>query len=261
MQLLIDAMDLLLSTGLDLAALGVLVLFCLLFIIFTRRARTGRRFPLRPIAAYDNIRQLVSQSLESGQPIHVGMGSGRVGSEATPEALMAMTVFDYVANHAAAYNQPVLGTTSDGTILSAAQGILQAARQEAGFADSYDGRELNFCGPEPMAYAAGTMDAITRRQHVANILVGRFGHEGLWIGQSVQGQGMVQLGGTTAPSAAALMQTTLDESVVGEEVFAAGAYLHRPSHLGSLATQDAMRIVAIVAIIAAVVMASLGYLS
>jgi len=69
------------------------------------------------------------------------------------------------------------------------------------------------------------------------------------------------LGGTAAPSAMALMQTTLDESVIGEEVFAAGAYLHRPTHLGSLATQDAMRIVAILAIITTVVVTSLGYLS
>ena len=84
MQPLIDAVDSFLSGELDFIGLGVLALFCVLFLVFTHRARTGRRFPLRPIAAYESIRQLVSQSLESGRPIHVGMGSGRVGSEATP---------------------------------------------------------------------------------------------------------------------------------------------------------------------------------
>jgi len=260
MQPLINTIESLIASDVDITALIVLALFCILLALFTSQAKRGHRFALRMIPAYESIRQLVSQSLESGQPIHVGMGSGRVGTEATPEALMGLTVFDYVARNVAAYNQSVLGTTADGTILSAAQGILQKARQQAGFAERYRGKELNFYGPERMVYAAGTMDAITRERHLANILLGRFGHEGLWIAESVQDRGMVQLGGTADPSAIALMQTTLDEFVIGEEVFAAGAYLHRPSHLGSLAAQDAVRIVAILIIIAAVVMASLGYL-
>jgi len=258
---LIEAMNSLLASSPDITALAVLVLFCLLFIIFTHRARIGHHAPLRPIPVYETLRQLVSQSLESGQPIHIGMGSGQVGSEATPEALMGLTVFEYVAGNAAAYDQSVLGTTSDGTILSAAQGILQTARREAGFAERYSGSELNFSGPDPLAYAAGTSDAVAHDQHLASILLGRFGHEGLWIAESLQDRGIVQLGGTTDPSAVALMRTALDESVIGEEVFAAGAYLDRPSHLGSLATQDVMRILAILAIIGGVVMASLGYLS
>jgi len=260
MQPLIDAMESLLSGGLNITALAVLALFCLLLVVFNGRAKRGHRFPVRAISAYKSIHQLVSRSLESGQPIHVGMGSGRVGTEAMPEALMGLTVFDYVARHAAAYDQAVLGTTADGTILSAAQGVLQRAREEAGFAERYAGKELRFYGPDPLVYAAGTAGAITRDQHLANILVGRFGHEGLWIGEAAQGQDMVQLGGAVSPSAIALMQATLDECVIGEEVFAAGAYLHRRSHLGSLATQDTMRILAILAIIASVVMASLGYL-
>jgi len=261
MQPLIDAAASILTGDLDVAGLAALALFALLLAVFTRRARKGHRFPLRPIAAYERIRELVSQSLESGQPIHVGLGSGRIGSEATPETLMGMTVFDYVAGHAAAYNQPILGTAGEGTVLLAAQGVLQRARQKAGFSDRYRGDEVSFSGPGPMAYAAGATDAVTRDQHLASILLGRFGNEGLWIAESLQGLGVVQLGGTAAPDAVALMHTALDESVLGEEVFAAGAYLHRPSHLGSLAAQDAIRIAATLAIIAAVVAVSLGWLS
>ena len=54
---------------------------------------------------------------------------------------------------------------------------------------------------------------------------------------------------------------SLDETVVGEDVYAAGAYLHRPSHLGSLAAQDILRIVIVLSIIVGVVMVSLGYWS
>ena len=59
--------------------------------------------------------------------------------------------------------------------------------------------------------------------------------------------------------AQALLQFSLDEAVIGEEVYAAGAYLHRPSHLGSLATEDIIRIVLILSIVAGVIMISLGH--
>ena len=247
------------ASSVDFVAMAILLVFVPFFVLFTVRAKAGHRFALRELPAYDRIRQLVSQAAEAGQPIHVGMGSGQPGGESTPGALMGVTVFEYVARQAATYGQPVLGTTGSAVLLSAAQGVLQKARRDRGFPEGYTSREINFYGPHPVAYAAGTSDALSRQGYLASILVGRFGAEGLWLAESTSGAGITQLGGTSEVSAAALMHFSLDEAVVGEEVFAAGAYLDRPSHLGSLATQDLMRIVTIVSIVAGVVCASLGY--
>ncbi len=252
-------LDSLTSASVDVAAIVALIVFILLFTVSTVRAKAGRRFPLRPIRAYEHLQSLVSQTTESGRPIHVGLGSGQVGAVATPETVMGLTVFDYVARHAAASNQPILATVGDATILPAAQGFLQTARREAGFPERYVGREINFYGPSPFAYAAGSLDALKHRGYLASVLIGRFGSEGLWIAESANSPAMPQLGGTADPAAMALMQVALDDAVIGEEIYAAGAYLHRPSHLGSLATQDIVRIVVILAMIAGVVMVSLGY--
>ena len=249
----------LLASTIDVAALAVLLIFVPLFVLFTVRARGGRPSSLRPIRVYERIRQSLSQAAETGQAVHVGLGSGQIGAEATPEALMGITVFDYVARNAAQCDYPVQGTTGDATILAASQGILRRSRRDAGAPERSVGQEISFYGPEPFAYASGTLAALSHQEHLANVLVGRFDAEGLWMSESVGSQEMTQLGGTIDPSAAALMLASLDESVIGEEVFAAGAYLHRPSHLGSLAAQDSMRIVIILSILAGVVMASLGY--
>jgi hypothetical protein len=259
MQSLIQTIMALIPTSVDVAALAVLLIFVPLFVVFTARAKSGRRFPLRPIPAYTRMQHLVSHATESGQPIHVGMGSGQIGSEATPEALMATTVFDYIARHAAVASQTVLGTTGDATILSTAQGILREAHQEAGFLDAYAGTELNFSGPDPLAYAIGAQQSLGHKQHLASVLLGHFGAEGLWLAESTARQDMLQLGGTSDPAAATLLKASLDETVIGEEVYAAGAYLHRPSHLGSLATQDIVRLVLMLSVIVGVVMTSLGY--
>jgi len=252
-------MDALTSASVDVAALAILLIFILPFIVFTVRAKSGRRFPLRPIRAYERLQSLVSQATESGRPIHVGLGSGQAGDVATPETVMGLTVFDFVARHAAASNQPILGTAGEATVLAAAQGVLQNARREAGFPERYTGRELNFYGPDPFGYAAGSLAAFERREHLASVLIGRFGAEGLWIAESSRDPEMTQLGGTSSPHAMALMGTALDETVIGEEIYAAGAYLHRPSHLGSLATQDVVRVVVILVILVGVVMTLLGY--
>jgi hypothetical protein len=172
---------------------------------------------------------------------------------------MGLATFEYVARHAAAVNQRVLGTTAEPTILAAAQGILLGARQEAGFPESYRPHDVTFYGPDTLAYAAGAAAALEGPGYLGSILLGRFGSEGLWLAESVGGQGIPQVGGTSDLTGMALMQPALDETVIGEEVYAAGAYLHRPSHLGSLATEDIMRIVTILVIIVGVVLASLGY--
>lgn len=248
-----------LSSNMDVAALALLLVFLPLLLVLTVRAQSGRRFPLRPIAAYEKLRQLVSYATESGQPMHVALGLGRLGGEATPDAVMGLTVFDYVARHAAACDQPVCGSAGDPTLLAAAQGLLHVAKEEAGFPESTPGQTIAFYGPDPLAYAAGAGHLLGAESTPANVLLGRFGAEGLWLAEATAGRGAAQLGGTTDLAAMPLLVAALDEAVIGEEVYAAGAYLHRPSHLGSLAAQDIMRIIVLLAIVIGVIMTTWGY--
>lgn len=247
-----------LPTSIDVAALAMLLILVPLFVSLSLRAKAGRRIPLRPIAAYSRLKALVSQGTESGEPVHVAMGVGRLGTDATLESLMGLTMFDYVARRASAANQPILGTVGDATILPAAQAVMQQAREEAGHGERFSGREVQFYGPEPLAYGTGAYAAVARQRPRGSALLGRFGTEGLWLAESAAGLGMARLGGTTDPSSAALLALSVDSPLIGEEVFAAGAYLHRPSHLGSLATQDIFRLVAILSIVLGVVLTSLG---
>lgn len=258
MQALIQSIDALLPTSVDVAALAMLLIVLPLFVALTLRAKGGRRIPLRPIAAYSRLQALVSEGAESAQPVHVSMGIGRLGTDATLESLMGLTMFDFVARRAAAANQPTLGTVGDPTILPAAQAILQQARYEAGHGERFTGREVQFYGPEPLAYGAGAYAAVARQHPRGNALLGRFGTEGLWLAESSAGLGLPRLGGATDPSSAALLTLSVDQPLIGEEVFAAGAYLHRPSHLGSLATQDIFRLAAILSIILGVILMSVG---
>jgi hypothetical protein len=243
----------------DLIAVALLLIFAALLAILTLRARRGPWFAMRPIRAYERLRRLASRAAESGQPIHVALGSGQLGSPSTPEALMGLAVYDYLARRAAPYGQAAPASTGSPTILAAAQGVLLDARQNMS-ADGYTAREVVFAGPDAMAYAAGTAEELRQREYTASVMLGQFGSEGLWIAEAAARRGLPRLGGTSEPAAMALLAVAVDEPVIGEEIYAAGAYLERPSHLGSLAAQDAMRALLLLAMIAGVAAVSLGYL-
>ncbi len=240
----------------DVMALLTLFISALMFGVFTLRARRDGRFPLRPIGVYERMRRLVSHAAESGQSLHLSVGSGQLGTEATPQALMGITAMDYLTRRSAEYPYPLVGTAGSPTVFATAHGVLQKLESPPGEAG---GAAMRFYGPDPLAYAAGTYDTLREREPLAHIALGQFGAEGLWISEAPSGRGFLQIGGTSDPSSAMLMWLSLDEAVIGEELYAAGAYLHRPSHLGSLATQDYLRVVLVFSIIAGVVMASLGY--
>ena len=246
------------GSGADLAALAVLFVFMALFVIFTARAKDGLKLSLRPIAVYRRLQQLTHQAEESAQPIHVNLGSAAVGGESTAETSAALTVYDYVIRHAAACDQPTLGTMGNATIMATAQGMLHSARQEAGLVESYSGQEAQFYGPDAMAFAGGARLAADDTPHMADVLVGSYGPEALWLSEISADAGTPMVGGSSDPVAATLMTASLDETVIGEDLYAAGAYLHRPSHLGSLITQDIMRVLTILVIVVGVILLSLG---
>jgi hypothetical protein len=252
------------AANMDLVAVLFLLLFVIFFVLFNHGIRMGRRLHLRQNRLYERLLHLAAQAVETGTPIHLGMGIGSLSGGIGPnvgaaESFVALSVLVTLADRARGAARPLQGTMADGTVLAAALGILHRRNaQNGGVAPSLN-RQLRFYGPDPLAYAAGVHQTLSEERHLANVLIGHLGAEGLWIAETNIRNTPAQLGGTTPPPSSALLAVSLDQMVLGEDVFAAGAYLGRTSHLGSLATQDLMRIVVILSIVVGVILISLGY--
>jgi hypothetical protein len=270
MQTFQQWLDPYLPVSTDVVALLVLVLLVPLLAFFTARARRGWSMPLRPVGAFTRLASLSSRAAEAGRPLHVSLGRGMLGTQDTAEALAGLEVLSYVARRGATLGQPPLATMGDATLLPMAQGVTDQALREAAHADQYQASVARFSGPDGWAYAAGTATNLDRVQTVGTAYWGRFGAEGLWLAEDVaarhaapsagQPTRVPQMGGSAEPDAIALLQVPLDDWASGEEILAAGAYLHRPSHIGSLAAQDVLRSIVIVAIIVGVALFSLGWI-
>jgi hypothetical protein len=245
----------LLTTTVDLPALALLAVFAVLFVLFTALARSGRGFPLRPITAYQRLRELASQATETGASLHVALGSGQLEGQSSAQAQAALAVLGYLANHIAHTNGPVQATASAPALVPAAQGLLQQAERAAGYPCGYTHSMARFSGPDPLAMALGANRAIDKSRATANVMLGRIGPEALLVVASHQQ--MEHVLGSDDLADAAVLYAADDDALIGEEIMAAGAYLGRTSHLGSLAAQDVMRVVIMISILVGVVAATL----
>jgi hypothetical protein len=89
-------------------------------------------------------------------------------------------------------------------------------------------------------------------------MVGHLGDEYLLLGEAGAQRELPQLAGSDVLSTQAFMPATSDHVLVGEELFAAGAYLNRDAaQIASLHVQDVLRILAAIAIVVGVVVKSL----
>jgi len=90
-------------------------------------------------------------------------------------------------------------------------------------------------------------------------MIGNFGDEYLLMGEVGATKGISQIGGATNPQTLPFVFASADQVLIGEEIFAGGAYLASlPAHIGSLVAQDVMRLLGVVVIVLLVLARLIG---
>jgi hypothetical protein len=86
------------------------------------------------------------------------------------------------------------------------------------------------------------MNYLAHERALANVMSGSFGPEIGLIEHEAGKQALLKVNGAADPRALAVLATTSEHLLIGEEMFAARAYLQaRPQHLASLRAQDLAR--------------------
>ncbi len=243
--------------------LVLLLIFLPIFFVANWAVKRGAQITLRPIAAYDTLKALLAQAAEAGRPVHLSLGIAGIGDQATADTAAGLTVLDYVAERAAISASPPIVTLANPTALPVAQDLLRRAYRRQGYPEEFDPSRARMVAPEPtlqvpgyspnpsvyaggqrdaFAYAAGTMRLLNQQSLIANVMVGLFGDEFLLLGETGAQRALNQMGGTSQPGVLPFVYTSVANPLLGEEIYAGGAYLaNRPGHVSSLAAQDVMR--------------------
>jgi hypothetical protein len=238
---------------------ALLLPFFPLLLILNRRIREGRKPDLRPIPGYDALGEYVGQAAESGRSLHISVGTGGIGTGVTAETLAGLTVLEHVAAQAARAGLKPIVTVSDPSILPVAQDVLRNSYALHGYLGEYDPTYVRFISPDNAAYAAGVTDILDHAEVSANIMVGSFGDEFLLMSEVGARRGIGQVGGTTSPQILPFVHASVDHALIGEEIFAAGAYLlDKTSHIASLAAQDWLRTAIIITIVIGILVRTLA---
>lgn len=241
----------------------IFILLCLgliLFYIFSDRTR--EKINLRNIQAFNHFRREVDLAVEAGKRLHISLGRGNINDVQGGSAFIGLTILDRCARDASNSDRPPVTTSGDGLITILSQDTLQSTYRSLGTEQRYDPTNARLTGLTPMAYAAGTLPAI-RDEHVsANFLAGHFGPEiALLTEAGERSQSLTVAGSDSIPAQAVIFATT-DEPLLGEELYAAGAYLGAgAAHTASLGMQDILRWVLMAVIIIGAILKLLGILS
>lgn len=243
----------------------LLILFCVLFYVFwalwQRRGRLGE-ISLRPLRPAEALRADLHRAAEMGEEVHVSPGTGALHQAGSAgETLAGLQCVQVVAQESLPLGVPVRVTTNDALVSLVAEGSLERALESAGQPAGLEASSDFIAQESPVAYAAGALDTLQRPSVQSNVLVGAFGEEVLLLGEVGAEETTFQLAGAARPAAVSLLPLVTQDLLLGEEIYALGAYLApRPARIVSLLAQDGVRWALILLIALGVLLATLGVL-
>ena len=234
----------------NLSSLQWIGLCLALILIFSIWGRNNPRRALRSIQAFQQLRRTIGLSVEDGSRLQISLGRGGILGPEAAAALAGLTLLRQVADIAADSDQPPIATTGDGAIMLLAQDTLRHSYQRLGISYQYHLRLSKTTGLTPFSYAAGTLPRILDRNVSATALAGSLGEEVGLITAASQFSGGFSLGGSENLVGQAILFAGADQPLIGEEIFATGAYMNAGStHQASLRAQDVLRWVIILLLI------------
>ena len=239
------------------------ILLCLgliLFYFFSDRIREN--FSLRGIQAFNHFKRELDLAVEAGKRVHISLGRGNINDLQGGSAFIGLTILDRCARDASNSDRPPVTTSGDGIVTILSQDTLQSTYRSLATEQRYDPTNARLTGLTPMAYAAGTLPAIHAEHVSANIMAGHFGAEIALLTEAGERSQSLTVAGSNSIPAQAVLYATTDEPLVGEELYAAGAYLGAgTAHIASLGMQDILRWVLVAIIVVGAIFKLLGILS
>ena len=237
-----------------------LIIFVVLMLVYMALGRKHQTRDLRDIAAFTRLRRMVGLAVEAGTRIHISLGRGGVSGVQGASAIVGLTMLERVARAASISDRPPIATSGEGVLNLLSQSTLQGAYHTMGAEAQYDPQAGQMSGITPFSFAAGVMSTIHDEQVSANLLAGNFGSEVVLLTEASERSGGVTIAGSDHLLAQAVLYASASEPLVGEELYAGGAYLGAgPAHSASLKTQDIMRWVLIAALIIVSVAKFMGF--
>ncbi|HWO57916.1 MAG TPA: fibronectin type III domain-containing protein [bacterium] len=237
---------------------NVLVIGLLLsgsIIYYIASARRGKKLFIRRIAGLEAVQEAIGRATEMGRPILYIPGIQDMDDVQT---VAGVTILGYVARTIAEYDTKIEVPTSRSIVMSTARETIKSAYIAAGRPDAYSDDAVHYVTDEQFGYVAAVDGIMVRDKPATCFYMGAFFAESLIMAETGNSIGAIQIAGTAMPAQLPFFVAACDYTLIGEELFAASAYLsNEPKQLGSLKGQDVGKSIAMLAIASGVILLTL----
>ncbi len=237
------------------------ILITLLFVFFIlwnihRSKKSGGNLYIRRIAGLNAIEEAIGRATEMGRPVMMVPGLGGLNAI----AVQALNIFSYVTQVAGKFATPIRVCCGEPAVFAVAQEMIRDVFQREGIIERYQPDTVQFLSDKQFAFAAGVAGIIHRDKVAATFLLGEFFAESLIFAESANSVGAIQVAGTTRTTQTPFFIAACDYVLIGDEYYAASAYLTRePVLVGSLIGQDWVKLASIALLFIGLVNTSLTY--
>jgi len=214
---------------------------------YIRRARGGKVSEVRRLAGIDAITEAIGRAVEMGRPVFCSHGISDM-RDATygPQTIAGLSVLSYVATQCVDLGARLIVPVRNTEVWPVATDIVETAYKIAGRSDEFNIDDVVYLSSDQFGYSSNYLGMMMREKPGANIMVGAYWAESLQLAETGNRVGAMQVSGTANTHQLAFFVVATDYCLIGEEIFAAGAYVTEdPVFISSIAGQDFGRIIAV----------------
>lgn len=225
---------------------------CGAILFYISQAKAGKDLYVRKIAGIDAVDEAIGRATEMGRKVFYVPGIQDMDDVQT---IAAVTILGRVARIAAENDTMLDVPVCKSLVMVTAREAVREAYSKVGRPDAFHEDMVHYVTDDQFGYAAAIDGMVVRDKPATMFYMGAFFAESLILAETGNAAGAIQIAGTGQPSQLPFFVASCDYTLIGEELFAASAYLARePKLLGSLKGQDFAKGIFLLAIIIGIIL-------
>ena len=240
-------------------ALGVVVAAgALLFALSTLQRKSAPK--LRAISALNRLYRAIGLSVEDGTRLLVSLGNTSLLTSSAGAPLAGLGMLRHLAERTSLSDRPPVAVAGEAPLAILAQDTLESGYREAGAGEFYQPTTGRVAGLTPFSATAGTLPVLFDEHVSGAVFMGHFSVDAGLLADGAERQNAMAVGSSDDLAGQAVWFASAPETLIGEELFAAAAYIGGSSaQIASLTVQDVLRWVVIAALIIGAALKLVGF--
>jgi hypothetical protein len=234
----------------------IVIILSGLIVFYISQARAGKKLFIRKIAGLEAVDEAVGRATEMGRKIFYVPGTQDMDNVQT---IAGVSILGRVAELAATYETWLEVPVARSLVLVTAKEVVKEAYSKVGRPDAFHEDQVHYLTDDQFGYAAAIDGMVVREQPATIFYMGAFYAESLILAETGNSIGAIQIAGTGMAMQLPFFVAACDYTLIGEELFAASAYLSQePKMLGSLKGQDMGKALILISLVVGLILETFG---